>query len=116
MSVKEKLTQRKMVRSPGEIIPIVVFSVIARGDSHKKKKQKNTLFTHIPCLLGACSALASIIGSEAVSSYPFHCVKMYVCVCISLQWLFICCCCFFLCYRSNLQITFCCQTPQPTWP
>lgn len=44
MSVKEKVAQRKMVRSPGEIIPIVVFSVIAQGDSHKKKTEKT------PCL------------------------------------------------------------------
>lgn len=44
MSVKEKVAQRKMVRSPGEIIPIVLFSVIAQGDSHKKKNRKT------PCL------------------------------------------------------------------
>lgn len=40
------------------------------------------MFTHFPGLSGACSASASIIGSEAVSPYPFHYVPLYVCVCV----------------------------------
>ncbi len=64
------------MRSPEEILSIVMFSVIPQEDSHK-----NIMFTHFPSLSGACSALPSIIGSEAVSPYPHHCVL--VCVCFS---------------------------------
>lgn len=54
------------VRSPDRILSIVMLLVIPQEDSHK-----NIMFTHFPSLSGACSALASIIGSEAVSTYPF---------------------------------------------
>lgn len=43
------------------------------------------MFTHFPGLSGACSASASIIGSEAVSPYPFHYVPPYVCVCVRIS-------------------------------
>lgn len=73
---RHKVTGRKREGeiSPEDILSIVMFSVLAQEDSHK-----NTMFTHFPSLSGACGALASIIGSEAVSPYPFHCV----CVCFS---------------------------------
>lgn len=74
--------EREKVRSPDKNLSVMMFSVIPQEDSHK-----NIMFTHFPSLSGACSALASIIGSEAMSPYPFHCVL--VCVFISHHWYFL---------------------------
>lgn len=62
--------KNEKVPSPHEILSIALL-VIPQEDSHK-----NIMFTHFPSLSGACSALASIMGSEAVSTYPFHCVHI----------------------------------------
>lgn len=51
-------------------------------DSHKK-----LLFTQFPSLSGGCSALASVIGSEAGSPDPSHSRRVCVCVWISLVFL-----------------------------
>lgn len=73
------MTQRKRekVRSPEEILSIVMLSVIPQEDSYK-----NIMFTHFPSLSGARSALASLIGSEAVRALiPF---TMCLCECVFL--------------------------------
>lgn len=40
---RQKEAQRKKVTSPGVIIPIVMFSVVGQGNSHKKNHTKTPL-------------------------------------------------------------------------
>lgn len=82
MSVKEKVAQRKMVRSPGEIIPIVVFSVIAQGDSHKKKTEKHPVYPYsLPLRSMQCSGFYNRIRGCELLSLSL-CENVCVCVCV----------------------------------
>lgn len=103
------------MRSAQGILSIAMFSIIPQEDSHK-----NIMFTHFPGLSGACSASASIIGSEAVSPYPFHYVPLYVCVCVHFSQLV-----YFFFFPSSFakKATYSvfrspsvCQMPQQSWP
>lgn len=82
MSVKEKVAQRKMVRSPGEIIPIVLFSVIAQGDSHKKKTEKHPVYPYsLPLRSMQCSGFYNRIRGCELLSLSL-CENVCVCVCV----------------------------------
>lgn len=93
MSVKEKLTQRKMVRSPGEIIQLSCFQLQHGAIPTRKKTEKHPVYPYsLPLRSMQCSGFYNRIrGCELLSLSLCE----NVCVCISLQWLFICCCCFF---------------------
>lgn len=83
MSAKEKVTQRKMVRSPGEIIQLSWFQLQHGAIPTRKKTEKHPVYPYfLPLRSMQCSGFYNRIRGCELLSLSL-CENVCVCVCFS---------------------------------